>query len=119
MTHHTAEHRSSEVNECISNCFNCAAVCVETIAYCLEKGGAHASPDHIGLLQTCADICTVSANTMLRGVHAHTATCAACAEVCRMCAEACEAMGDDAAMRRCAEACRRCAESCRAMAGGM
>jgi hypothetical protein len=119
MSHHTAEHRSTEMNQCITNCFNCAAICIETISHCLQMGGAHAKPDHIGLMQTCAEICTASANAMLRGVQAHTATCGACAEVCRMCAQACEAMGDDAAMQRCAEACRRCAESCRAMSGGM
>lgn len=117
MSHHTAEHRSAEMNQCITNCSECAAVCVETITHCLSMGGNHASPEHIALMQTCADICTVSANAMRRGSPAHTATCGACAEVCRQCADACERMGaDDEAMRRCAEACRRCAESCSAMA---
>lgn len=115
MTNHTAEHRSDAMNTCITDCFSCAAVCIETIRDGLDRGGPHARPEHIGLLQTCADICTLSANAMLRGVHAHTATCTACAEICRLCAESCESLGDDAAMRRCAEACRRCAESCRAM----
>lgn len=104
------------MNECIDNCIKCAAVCVETVKHCLTKGGQHASPEHIGLLQTCADICTVSANAMLRGIEGHKVTCGACAEICRQCAEACERMGDDEAMRRCAEACRRCAESCAQMA---
>lgn len=115
MSHHTAEHRSDEMNRCIQNCQDCASVCLETLHYCLEQGGEHASPEHIGLLQTCIDICTVSAHTMLRGVEAHTVICGACAEICRRCAEHCESMGDDADMRRCAEACRRCEESCRAM----
>lgn len=119
MSHHTAEHRSSAMNQCITDCFDCAATCIETINHCLSMGGKHASPEHIGLMQTCAEICTVSANAMLRGTHAHMATCAACAEICRQCAESCESMGDDEAMRRCAEACRRCMESCRAMSAGM
>lgn len=116
MTHHIAGHRSSEMSQCISDCLDCAAVCIETISHCLGMGGKHATPEHIGLMQTCAEICTVSANAMLRGVHAHSATCTACAEICRSCAESCESMGDDEAMRRCADTCRRCAESCRAMA---
>lgn len=119
MSHHTAEHRSNGMNQCITECFNCASICIETINHCLSMGGKHASPEHIGLMQTCAEICTVNAHAMLRGVAAHSATCMACAEICRQCAESCESMGDDEAMRRCAEACRRCAESCRAMASGM
>lgn len=119
MSHHTAEHRSSAMNQCITECLNCAATCIETINHCLTMGGKHASAEHIGLMQTCAEICAVSANAMLRGTQAHMATCAACAEICRQCAESCESMGDDEAMRRCAEACCRCMESCRAMSAGM
>lgn len=116
MTHHTAEHRSDQMNQCITDCFQCAATCIETINYCLSQGGAHAEPGHINLMQTCAEICAVSGNAMLRGVQAHAAICGACAEVCRLCADSCEHVGTDATMRRCIDACRRCAESCRAMA---
>jgi hypothetical protein len=119
MNHEMSNGRAGTMNDCISACDECAATCIDTIRHCLTIGGKHAMPEHIGLLQTCAEICTVSANTMRRGVQAHVAVCAACAEICRRCAESCESMGDDEAMRRCAEACRRCAESCRAMSGGM
>lgn len=102
--------------ECIDNCTRCHATCIETIRYCLEQGGRHAEPQHIALMQTCADICRTSADAMLRGAQAHVHTCAACAELCRLCAESCEAMGDDGRMRRCAEECRRCADSCARMA---
>ena len=117
MSHHSAEHRSTEMNQCITDCFNCAAICIETINHCLSMGGEHARPEHIALMQTCAEICTVSANAMLRGTPAHSATCQACAEICRMCADDCERIGgSDEAMRRCIEACRRCERSCAAMA---
>lgn len=116
MTHHSAAHRPQAMNECIDNCTQCHAICLETINYCLGKGGAHAAPEHIALLAACAGICTTSADTMLRGAAVHTVICGACAEVCRQCAAACEAMGDDAQMQRCAEICRRCADSCSAMA---
>ena len=33
MSHHTAEHRSDEMNRCIENCQDCAAVCLETLHY--------------------------------------------------------------------------------------
>jgi len=115
--HHTAEHRSAAMNECIDNCTQCHQICIETASYCLSMGGKHAAADHIGLLQACADICTTCADTMLRGVAVSPAVCGACAEVCAACATSCEQFGDDAAMKRCAEACRRCEKSCRAMAG--
>lgn len=116
MTHHSAEHRDPGMNDCIDNCTQCHAICLETINYCLGKGGKHAAQEHISLLAACADICATSADTMLRGAAVHTVTCGACAEICRQCADACERMGDDAEMERCAEMCRRCADSCAAMA---
>lgn len=116
MTHHNAEHRDPAMNDCIENCTQCHAICLETINYCLSQGGTHAAPEHISLLAACADICATSADTMLRGASVHTVTCSACAEICRQCAAACEAMGDDAQMQRCADICRRCSESCDAMA---
>ena len=116
MTHHSAEHRSQEMNDCIDNCTRCHAICLETINYCLAKGGKHAEPGHITLLSVCADICATSADAMLLGASVHNVTCAACAEICRQCAQACERMGDPE-MDRCASVCRRCAESCDAMAG--
>lgn len=118
MTHHTAEHRSQAMNECIDACSSCHAICLETIRYCLDKGGTHASAEHIGLLATCADICRTSADAMLRGAAVHTVTCGACAQVCERCAKACEAMGGDADMQRCAKACRECSRHCERMAKG-
>jgi len=104
------------MQECIDNCMRCHAVCVETITHCLKQGGKHAAPDHIRLLQDCAQICATSADFMLRDSEFHHLTCGACAEICARCAEACERMGNDDMMRRCAEECRRCADSCRRMA---
>jgi hypothetical protein len=113
-------HVSPEMRECIRECTNCHDVCLSLIGHCLEKGGEHAQPDHVGLLQDCAQICQTSADFMLRGSQYHHQTCGVCAEVCDACAADCERIGgDDAEMRRCAEACRRCAESCRRMAGVM
>lgn len=105
-----------EMQECIDNCTRCHAVCVEMIAYCLQKGGKHAEPSRIRLLQDCAQICATSADFMLRNSDLHQLTCAACADVCERCAEDCERMADDDMMKQCAEECRRCAESCRRMA---
>lgn len=101
------------LEQCIRSCTDCSRTCLETVAYCLEKGGQHAAPDLVKLLQDCADICQVSAASMARGSDFHGRLCALCAEVCERCAEACEQHGDDAQMKRCAEQCRRCAQECR------
>ena len=115
MTHHSSEHRSAEMNQCIANCTDCHASCIEAITHCLSMGGEHATEKHIGLLATCADICRTSADAMLRGTPVHSYTCAACASICEQCADSCSRLGDPE-MSKCAEACRKCAESCADMA---
>jgi hypothetical protein len=107
------------MQECIAECLKCHSICLSTVSHCLELGGVHADPAHIGLLLDCAEICQTSANFMLRGSERHQLACGLCAELCRACADDCEQMaGDDVAMRECAEECRRCAESCRRIAQG-
>ena len=110
-------HDSDQMRHCIELCQECHRVCLETIPYCLSKGGQHARPEHIRLMMDCVEICQTSANFMIRGSELHVQTCAACAEVCEKCAEDCEHMRDDQRMAECAAICRRCSESCREMAG--
>lgn len=113
--HNSTHLRSAEMNSCIRACSTCHEVCVETIAYCLSTGGRHAEPDHIALMQTCADICQTSADAMRRGASVHVHTCAACADICRSCADQCASM-DGEQMQHCAETCRACAKECEKMA---
>ena len=115
MTHH-AGHHNQEMQQCIRDCLDCAQVCTETIAHCLTLGGPHAAPEHIGLMQSCSELCNVSASAMMRHTEGHQAICGACAEICRRCADSCAQLGTDEGMTRCVEACRRCAESCQKMA---
>jgi len=115
-TGHKSSQGSQDMQQCIQNCQDCHDICLETVAYCLTKGGKHAEAAHIRLLLDCAEICQTSANFMVRGSSLHPQTCGVCAEVCERCAEDCERFGDDATMRECADMCRRCAESCRKMA---
>lgn len=110
-------HVSQDMRQCIEECFDCSSICIETISHCLQKGGKHAAPEHISVLQDCADICLTSARSMLRGSELHPSICAVCAEVCEKCAKSCESIGADDFMKRCADVCRRCAESCRQMGG--
>ena len=116
MHHTTGSHMSEEMQQCIQNCTDCHRICLETVAHCLQMGGAHAEAGHIRTLLDCAEICQTSANFMIRGSQFHVRTCAVCAEICEACARECARFGDDAQMQACAETCRRCAESCRRMA---
>ena len=115
MTHHTKAHDMSAE---VAACTECATACVETLRHCLAMGGDHVAPDHVSLMQTCAEICVTSANAMARGTPGHRDICRACAEICGRCAASCEQFPDDEHMAACAKACRRSEASCRAMASG-
>ena len=39
---------TSELRECIDNCFRCHSTCVEVAGHCLRMGGAHAGVDTNG-----------------------------------------------------------------------
>lgn len=116
MQHATVLNR--DVQECIENCQNCHAVCLETIQHCLERGGDHASSDLVRLLLNCAEICATSAHFMLTGSDFHPRMCGLCAEICEACESSCRSVDPrDEQMKICADACRRCADSCFKMAG--
>ncbi len=113
------QEMSQEMRDCIQNCLECHAICLETIGHCLAMGGKHAEAKHIGLLQDCAQICMTGADFMLRMSDHHPQVCGVCADVCDACATECESLADGSDfMQRCADACRRCAESCRKMSSG-
>ena len=107
----------SDLERCIDLCQACQKACLETMLYCLGRGGAHADADHIRLLADCAEICQTAANFMLRESPLHGAVCAVCAEVCDQCAVACDTFTDEGRLEHCAQICRKCAASCEAMAG--
>jgi hypothetical protein len=107
---------TAQTARCIELCVRCHRVCLETMTYCLEQGGHHADPSHIGLLMDGAEICQGSPDLMIRGSEFRERACAACTAVCERCAEDCERFGDDERMRACAQVCRQCADSCREMA---
>ncbi len=77
------------MQDCIKDCLDCHAVCLATVSHCLRKGGEHAAPDHIRMLQDCAQICSTSADFMLRASPLHQMTCRICAGICEMCADDC------------------------------
>ena len=117
MSHQSSTAITTEMQQCIDECTRCHNVCLATASYCLELGGKHADPAHIGLLLDCAEICQTSANFMLRSSERHGLTCRVCADICGACADSCDRMGKgDEKLAQCAEECRRCQRSCERMA---
>lgn len=107
-------HTNPKMQACIDACLTCYRSCTEmAFQHCLELGGAHAAPEHLTLMNACAELCRTSAHLMLIGSPEHRHICAHCAELCEQCAAECERLGD---MQDCVDACRACAASCRAMA---
>ena len=113
---HGAGEEQDEIHACIEECISCHAVCMNTVPYCLETGGAHADAAHVRLLLDCAQACQLSADFMLRGSDYHEEACALCAEVCRACEASCREFADDEDMLACAEVCATCATACEQMA---
>lgn len=104
---------ASPMQENIDACVACHGMCYRmAMTFCLEKGGRHAAPKHLGLMLNCADLCQTSANFMLSDSPMHGRVCLICAEACEACAKSCEEVGD---MRDCVEECLNCAKSCRSM----
>lgn len=97
-----------QMEDCIQDCLNCHATCLDTATRAIQKGG---KPDHIRTLLDCTEICLTAAHFMIRNSPFHGYTCRACAEVCTNCAEACFQMGEN----DCGNACRACANSCQQM----
>jgi hypothetical protein len=115
-TTHTGPSR--EVQQCIKDCSDCAAICAQCSYHCLHMGGEHAAPEHQNVLQDCKQVCAMAVGFMARESRHMGHVCRECAEICTACAEDCERLANgDRVMLDCAQTCRRCAASCEKMAG--
>jgi hypothetical protein len=99
--------------ECIKACSDCENECVAAIPYCLKMGGDHVKPEHLRVLQDCADICELAAKYMLGKSAFDKKACVLCAELCEACAQSCDQFKGDARMEGCAKVCRECADVCK------
>jgi hypothetical protein len=104
--------------DAVRNTQDCEAICVQTVQYCLEVGGAHAESAHVRHLQDCADICETTTKILLRGAAHHAELATACANLCDLCAASCELYLGDAQLKACANQCRLCASACRQIVFG-
>ena len=103
------------MQQCIQECQDCHATCVETVAHSLTTGSALAQSHPSAILLDCAEICHISEDSMLRSSPLAQTLCAACAAACDACATECERFAGDPQMKACADRCRKCAAACRKM----
>jgi hypothetical protein len=111
----TGRSMSAEMQQCNAVCVECYRMCMETLSYCLQRGGAHADESLVRLLLDCADLCRLSNDLLVRRSDWHGRLSSLCAEACAQCARRCAEFPDDAQMAACAEVCLRCASTCKRM----
>lgn len=111
------DYEDKELQNCIDHCTTCSQSCFALISHCLNMGGAHATTEHIDLLQACSLICEVTAKLMMIEFEFYHDFCKICADTCNECADSCESIDEnDPTMSDCADICRNCADSCEQMA---
>ena len=104
------------MEQAIRDSLDCYRVCIETITYCLKKGGRLTEPDHVSILTDCAEVCNLNATFIIRDSIYQGRTAQLCADICEKCAISCETIDPmDVELITCAEICRKCAKSCRQM----
>jgi hypothetical protein len=101
---------SSQMEDCIQDCLNSHAVCLDTAMSLLQKGNHYADP--VRILLDCSEVCATNAHFLMRNSPVFGFVLQACAQVCTHCAEVCVEIGET----DCANACRASATSSEQMA---
>ena len=112
MSQHPSDESllSSQTADCVQDCLNSHAVCLDTAMRLLQKGASYADP--VRILLDCSELCATNAHFMMRNSPVSGSVCQSCAQVCTHCAEVCDEIGEI----ECANACRASATSCEQMA---
>jgi len=112
MNQHPSEESilSSQMEDCIQDCLNSHAVCLDTAMSLLQKG--HTCADPVRILLDCSEVCATNAHFLMRNSPVYGSVLQACAQVCTHCAEVCDEIGEN----DCANACRASATSSEQMA---
>ena len=59
-------HGTMTPRDCVLACVRSHAMCLEAARYCTEQTNGHIAPSHVALLQDCAEMCQLTANSLLR-----------------------------------------------------
>ena len=101
---------SNQMADCIQDCLNSHAVCLDTAMSLLQKGNHYADP--VRMLLDCSEVCATNAHFLMRNSPVYGSVLQPCAQVCTHCAEVCDEIGET----DCANACRASATCCEQMA---
>ncbi len=101
---------SNQMEDCIQDCFNSHAVCLDRAMSLLQKGKEYAEP--VRMLLDCSEVCATNAHFLMRNSPVYGFVLQACAQVCTHCAEVCDEIGEN----DCANACRASARCCEQLA---
>jgi hypothetical protein len=74
---------SSEMADCIQDCLNSHAVCLDTAMSLLQKGNNYADP--VRILLDCSEICATNAQFMIRNSPVYGSLPAMCASLQPLC----------------------------------
>ena len=102
------------MTRCCDMAMECQKCCLETIKFCLQKGGKYCDVSMITKLMDCAQMCSTTATFCASQSDMCMSVCDSCAKVCEDCAKCCE-MFSEPEMKRCAEMLRKCVEMCKKM----
>jgi hypothetical protein len=106
-----------EMDEAARACAECHRSCTNTFGHlrAWEEDSPVASPDDFRLLLDCGQICSVTADFLLRASSSSVALGSLCADICRKCQQMCLkiARDGDPVLEDCAKACLQCANACR------
>jgi hypothetical protein len=90
----------------------CHDICLETFAlHCMKVGGHHMAREHIRRMESCIELCNLTANFLLRHSPLTQELCDLTADICKQCAASCDGM-DDPKMNECVCACECAALAC-------
>jgi hypothetical protein len=119
MAIHTLPHNTKPANkELIQKLIDCALICEECEAACLNEENITLLARCIELDRDCADICLQASRLIKRDSEIGDEYLMVCEKICRMCAEECNKHHHDHC-RACAEACVACADACHALVEGV
>jgi hypothetical protein len=97
--------------DCADMCSSCQKMCLKTLAYCIKKGGKHASAAHLQTMLDCIDTCDLSSRLSARNSELTAKVRKICSDVCTKCATSCEQLKDPQ-LKDCVDMCKKCAKHC-------
>ena len=104
-----------EVLGCIWLCIDTQRTCLNTVRYCLDKGGRYSLAMRIHALLDAANMCETCADDCRFGSVFCVVSWTRCADVLEGCCRVFEPLRGDPKLDACLKACRECAEYCRSL----